>query len=428
MKRVLFILTCALCFTAVSAQNASDPKAVKKAKKAAMAVVRDAKSEITKEGGNIRTAKASIDKALKNEYSAKEAETWMVAATVYNSLYLTENNKTYLQQPYDTVAMYDYLMKWFDYSIIADSLQQIPNAKGKTFTTCRDKFASELDRSRTNLINGGIFYFNSKSDFAKAYELFEKYYTVGQTPMLKPLNDSNPVYADYDKQFAYFPTLCGMRLEDYNKVLKYCDLGAEDEENGATCYRFKCQAYESLGDTTNWILALQEGIKKFPSDDFYYMRLLSYYDEQGKMHEMENFAKEMLESDPDKAYNYYVLGYINQQQKKYADAEKAYETAIEKDSGLTEAYINLGLCYMLDANEYMDSKSDLKFNSREYREALEVEKSYYEKSRPLYEKVRELVPDETNKWGLQLYQIYYKLNMGPEFDKIETILKAEGLL
>ena len=46
----------------------------------------------------------------------------------------------------------------------------------------------------------------------------------------------------------------------------------------------------------------------------------------------------------------------------------------------------------------------------------------------MYEKVEKLLPNDVDKWGPQLYQIYYKLNMSKETSRMETILKAEGLL
>lgn len=419
-------MAAAISFSAVSAQT-MDPKALKKATKVAQNVVKNAKSELQKEDGNLNSAKQGVDKAMKDPLTAEWSETWAVAAEVYRQIYLKENNKTYLGQPYDTVAMYDNLIKWYDYAIKADALEQIPNAKGKTSTATRDKHGSELDRNRTNLINGGIFYFNHRQDYKKAYEVFAKYYEICDADLLSSYND-NPQYAEYSTQFAYFPTLAAMQMEDYEKVLNFCDLGIADAENGSSCYRFKCIALQKLNRNDEWIAALKEGVNLFPEDDYYCMQLLAYYDEKEDMESMTAFVDEMIRTNPEKAYNHYVSGYVKQNKKDYDGAIEAYKNAIARNSELTEAYINCGLCYMLQANDYMDTQSNLKFNSKEYKAAIEKEKTYYEAAKPLFEKVRELVPDETNKWGLQLYQIYYKLNMGPEFDKVETILKSEGLL
>ena len=67
-------------------------------------------------------------------------------------------------------------------------------------------------------------------------------------------------------------------------------------------------------------------------------------------------------------------------------------------------------------------------NSNAYKKALDDEKIYYNQARPIFEKVRVLAPEDIKKWGLQLYQIYYKLNLAKELNEIETTLKSEGLL
>lgn len=430
MKKVLFVLVAALCMNGVAGAQQLDKaaqKALQKATKEAMAVVKSAKEQMG-DGGNVNQARNLIEKAMKNEYSKNEAETWNIAGEIYQKLYLNENFKTAQNQACDTVAMYDYLSKMYDCFGTCDSLQQIPNAKGKNSTACRDKNGTYLDNNRTNFINGGIFYFNKRKDYMKAFEMFSRFYEVSAMPMLKSYVDADPNYDTLSVQFAYYPTLAAYQMEDWNRVLKYCDLGSRDSENGEMCYRFKCLALENMKDSVAWIASLQDGIRKFPTEDYYYLRLLGYYDETEKMDEMEAFVGKMLELNPDKAYNHYVKGYLRQNQKKYMDAIESYKVAIEKDPALIEAYINEGLCYMFEANNYIDSQNNVKYNSPEYKKVMEKEKSYYKEALPIYEKVRELAPDDTKKWGQQLYQIYYKLNMSKELNQIETILKAEGML
>lgn len=427
MKKILFMLVAVLGMTTMSTFSyaQSTPKELKKATSLARRVVKDAKEELAKlneGGGTIENAKRMVDQATANELTKDWSETWSVAGDVYQNLYLTENRKSYTKAAYDTIAMYNYLIKMYDYYFICDSLEQIPNEKGKTTTACRDKNAYTLHSNRNNLINGGIFYFNSKKDYKKAYQMFDKYYQIAETPMLKSYTEQDTNYKEYATQFAYFPTLAAFQMADYHKVLKYADMGIEDPENGETCLKLKCQSYENMKDTVNWVKALQEGIMKFPTQDYYYMQLIIYYDATGKIDEMEKFVEDMVNKDPNKAYNYYVIGYLRQSQKKYSEAASQYEIAIQKDSELTEAYINLGLCYIFEATEYVDSKANVNYRSAEYKKVLETEKEYYKKALPLFEKVRQMIPDEIDKWGVLLSQVYYKLNMTKELNDIEKIL------
>ncbi len=426
MKKVLLMLVAVACLSTTS--YAQTEKEIKQAKKEAQARLRTVKQQLEDENGNVMTAYNLIKKELNDPINKDVALTWELAGDINKKLFSNENFKAMRNSGCDTVAMYNYLVDMYDCYNHCDSLQQIPDEKGKTSTECRDKNASNLDGQRTEFINGGIFYFNHRHDYAKAYEIFAKYYEVGDMPMLKSYTESNPQWAEYSKQFAYFATLSAYQMHDYNKVLKFCDLGVDDEENGELCYRFKCEAYEQLKDTANWVQALKGGIEKFPTQDFYFTRLLVYFEETGQMDEMEKFVNNMIGINPDKGFNYYVKGYIRQNQKNYKEAIEAYKIAIEKDSTIIEAYINLGLCYMFDANDYMESQKDVKLGTPAYKQMLETEKTYYKNALPLFEKVREMAPEDVNKWGLQLYTIYYKLDMTKEFNQIETIMKAEGML
>ena len=88
---------------------------------------------------------------------------------------------------------------------------------------------------------------------------------------------------------------------------------------------------------------------KFPTQDYYYMQLIIYYDSTGKIGEMETFVEDMVKKDPNKAYNYYVIGYLRQSQKKYADAASQYEIAIEKDPEWADPYAGLASAWWMHA-------------------------------------------------------------------------------
>ena len=142
------------------------------------------------------------------------------------------------------------------------------------------------------------------------------------------------------------------------------------------------------------------------------------------MGEMEKFASEMVAADPEKAYNYYVLGFVAQQNKDYDKAIEQYKIAIEKDNTLSEAYNNIGLCIMFKAQAFSEANDKLNYKSAEYKNGLKKEKEIYKEALPYVEKWRELEPENVNKWGPLLYQIYYKVEMTKEMKEIEKLLGA----
>ena len=44
-------------------------------------------------------------------------------------------------------------------------------------------------------------------------------------------------------------------------------------------------------------------------------------------------------------------------------------------------------------------------------------------AKPFYEKARALKPDQQDLWLQGLYRVYYNLNMGPEFEEIDKLMK-----
>ena len=54
---------------------------------------------------------------------------------------------------------------------------------------------------------------------------------------------------------------------------------------------------------------------------------------------------------------------------------------------------------------------------------MRLVKKFYEEAKPFYEKARALKPDQKDLWLQGLYRVYYNLNMGPEFEEIDKMMK-----
>ena len=427
MKKLIFVLIAALGMSCTSYAQMTE-KELKKATKEAQKLVKEAKNEMERDDvQDKRNAKRLIDQAMKNSLVQDWDQTWLVAADVYQHFYYQENTKSYTQ-PYDTVGMYKLLIQWYEYSMKADSLQQIPNAKGKTTDEARKKHAKEIHRTMSDLIRGGIFYFNDHQDYQKAYEMFDSYFTVANHPMIKEFTDADTIYQKYKPIYSYYPALAAYNMEKWNDVLKYAKEATSDEEVGETATEMICDAYGNLGDSAAWLATLKQGLVQFPTAEYYYGKLLNYYNLKNDMSELEQFVTEMAELDPEKAYNYYVLGYVAQQNKDYDKAIGQYQTAIEKDANLSDAYFNLGLCIMFQASDYMDSKSNLDYRSKAYKDAVKEQKNYYKKALPYFTKYRELEPSATDKWAIPLQTIYYQIDMSKELNEVEARMKEKGML
>ena len=122
------------------------------------------------------------------------------------------------------------------------------------------------------------------------------------------------------------------------------------------------------------------------------------------------------------AVTLYVKAYLYHNMKEYDNAIEFYKKAIAADPEYAEAYSNVGLVYLMKAQDYAD-KATTDINDPKYAEAQAVVKKFYEEAKPFYEKARALKPDQKDLWLQGLYRVYYNLNMGPEFEEIDKMMK-----
>ena len=397
-------------------------KALKAEIKAANKVLREAQGVLNAPDGNMDQANALIEAAMENKHTASNPDTWYTAGKIQEKYYNQENEKMYLQQPYNQDKFFGSLMKMFDYYLMCDDLEQVPDEKGKVVVKYRPELTNLLSGVRINLVSGGVTYFNENNN-EKAFDLFSKYIDVADAPLFASFN-----YAETDTlmyEIAYYATLAGLKLEDYNKALKYVDLAMNKEDIAQKAIEYKAMAYINLNDTANWLETLKLGVEKYPAVEYFYSNLISYYNNNGKPEELMAFADEMLAKNPLPIFRF-VKGFVFQNMKELDKAIEEYKICIEQDPNYTGAYRNLGICYCQIAQDLSDAASTLDVKSKAYKAKKEEINGYYKLALPIYEHLRKIDdgtdPDVKNAWTNGLYTCYYMLNMGKEFEEIEKIL------
>ena len=424
MKKVLFVA--ALLIGATSMSFAQE-KTVKEAKKIA-------------NGTNPDFAKAEelINQALVNPETKDLAETWDVAGFIQRRRSEEEMKNAYLRKPYDTLQVYNSALNMCRYYFKCDELAQVPNEKGKIKNKYRKSNSATMLNERGNLINGGIQYYNtylgsqSKEDGQKALDFFGTYVDFANHPMFEKENllQTDTILPT----IAYYASMVATRLEDYPSVLKYAPYAKDDKEVGKFAMELESTALKAEGDTAKWIASLQEGIQKYPDHQFFFGNLIDYYSNSNKYDEALKFADNMLAKDPNNTFYLYVKGYLYHnmytvlREKDAAQAAEAlnkaiefYQKTTEIDPNYAEAYSNLGLVYCLQAQDFSE-KATTDVNDPKYQQDQAALKVFYEKARPCYEKARQLQPEKKELWLNGLYRVYYNLQMGPEFEEIESLM------
>ena len=135
-----------------------------------------------------------------------------------------------------------------------------------------------------------------------------------------------------------------------------------------------------------------------------------------------DFADKMLANDPNNKMYVYVKAYLYHNMKEYDKAIEFYNKTLKLDPDYAEAYSNIGLVYLMKAQDFAD-KATTNVNDPKYAESQKAIKKFYEEAKPYYEKARALKPDQNDLWLQGLYRVYYNLNMGPQFEEIDKLMK-----
>ena len=403
MKRVLFSMVLLMAVSFAFAQE----KNVKEAK----SIAGEVKPDFAK-------AEQLINEALTNPETKDNAATWDVAGYIQKRINEKEMENAYLRKPYDTLKVYNSVLNMYNYYVKCNELAQIPNEKGKIKNKYRSANSKTILAERPNLINGGIQYFNlNKNEDALKY--FAAYVDAATLPMMEKENllEKDTILP----QVAYYATLAADRVGDKDAVMKYAQYALKDKENGQFAMQLLTDAYKAKGDTAKWVEKLQEGIVKFPENQYFFANLVDYYSSSNQNDKAMQFADDMLAKDPNNKLYLYVKAYLYHNMKDYEKAIEFYKKTLDIDPAYAEACSNLGLVYLLQAQEYAD-KAPADINDPNYATAQAEIKKFYEAAKPYYEKARELKPDQKDLWLQGLYRVYYNLNMGPEFEEIEKMM------
>ena len=364
MKRVLFsmVLLMAVSFSFAQMKN-----------------VKEAKSMANDVKPNFKQAEQLIKEAMKNPETKDLADTWDVAGFIQRRINEEQMKNAFLKKPYDTLKVYNSILKMYEYYNKCDELAEIPNEKGKVKNKYRKANASSMLAERPNLINGGIQYFNLDKN-KEALKFFATYVESASYPMLadKELAKNDTLLP----QIAYYATLAADRVGDKDAIIKYAPMALSDKDGGKFAMQLMADAYKAKGE----------------------------------------FADRMLANDPNNKLYLYVKAYLYHNMKEYDNAIEYYKKAIAADPEYAEAYSNVGLVYLMKAQDYAD-KATTDINDPKYAEAQAVVKKFYEEAKPFYEKARALKPDQQDLWLQGLYRVYYNLNMGPEFEEIDKMMK-----
>ena len=368
-----------------------------------------ARNYLKQRNKNFSQAEQLMTKLLKDSANRDDIRIHSVLLESVKGQYDQANERLYLKQNQDTTAFFNLARRMFTIAETLDSLDVLPDKKGRITPVHRQKNAAMLHPYRANLYNAGTFFIR-KSRWSDAYNFLSTYLDCAHQPLF-----SSYKYAENDPRMteaAYWATYSGYKMNDAEKTLRYQQFARRDTTHADFLLQFMAEAYRRQQNDSTYTATLEEGFRRYPFFTYFFPRLVDAY----TAHEQYDRALTLCDSaltlcDTCEIF-LFAKSSVLLRMERWQESVVYSERLIHRNDSLAEPYFNAGTAFVNMA-ETPEAAKDKK-----------LQRTYYQKARTYMEYYRLLMPDEKKKWAPVLYRIYLNLNLGRQFDEIDKLLNS----
>ena len=361
-----------------------------------------------KSGKNLDKAERLMTDLLKDSANQDNKRIYEIWLQSVQKQYEQANERFYMKKQQDTTQFFNLVRRMFSIAFRLDSLDMMPDKKGRVAPELRKDVAKDMISYRPNLFFGGA-YFVRKQDFAKAFDYFETYINCTRQPLF---TGYDPIFSeDRSAEASYWACYSGYRMNDPLLALRHREQALRDSSKRDMTFQYVAEAWKTLKDDSMYVATLQQGFMEYPTSNYFFPRLMDSYTQTGQYRKALDIVDKALAADSLNELYLYAKSNVLMQLEKYSESLAITNKLLELNGSLADAYYNGGTAYLNIALR-MDPQRHKKQIRKMYQNAL-----------PYMEKYRALAPSEKSKWGPALYRIYFNLNMGKQFDEIDKMLK-----
>lgn len=404
MRKKVFLLLLYVAFAFCPVQMMAQKKEILAAK------------DIIKSGKKLEDAQKSMETLLQDSTNRSNKKIWKVLYDAILKQYEQGNEKLYLKEKYDTVKLFNLTQQLFQIAEKLDSVEALPDKKGRVVLEFRKENAAYLNQIRPNLYNGGAW-FVRQHQYADAYNFFDQYIECATSPLFKAYD-----YSQRDKYLstaAYWAVYCGYKMQDTKATLHHVYEALKDTTHYDYMLQYLAETYKLEKDTARYEQILKEGFRHSPKFPFFFPRLVEYYSAQNQLDSAMYVVDKALAADPDNETYLFTKSTVLLNLGRNKECLDISKRILAQNDSLVEAYYNVGLA---NFNMAVELDKNTQATRKKHDEIL----AYYKKAMPYLEKYRAMQPEALEKWGLPLYTIYLNLNMGKEFDEIDQLFRKKG--
>lgn len=333
-----------------------------------------------------------------------------------------ENTKLFLNSKPDTASYFAHVLQIYQAGLRCDSLDRLPNKKGRIEPQFTRNISETLTTVRNNLRSGGRFYYLKKR-YADAYNHIDLYLRTIGSPLLLT---SSPTYAkakfplDQDSiRMAVLAVFTAHQSDNAQGVLKYAPCAEQDTAHRALLIEMRAQAHRALADTATYYATLHHGFTLYPTDRRFYTPLIDHYNATHEFQQSLALVDTLTRLEPQSDIFLSLKGKLYEAMSLPDSAETIYQQILSRNTTSPEVYASLGGVYIEQAHRLA---SDLRTQQSAKKSASIKSKikKRYTKARTALEKARELAPDNSSLWRDGLREVYFKLNDGKALKALEN--------
>ncbi len=399
--------------------------------------LKDAKRALGRD--DLNEARTMIKQAVEHPETATDPETWKVWGDIGNKAFDLQRTNAMLGKSANDKVMYDGLMESYGPYVKADSLGELPDAKGKVKNKFRKDIAGILRANHPFYINGGVYY-NEQGDYKKATDFFEIYWNIPSLPIFEGEKDAFVLDSTF-QTIKYYAIITAIQGEDHKRALAMLQRAAKEPfiENSAykesDIYELMASEYIQLGDSAKFLEILYDGAEKFPSSNYFLPNLVNVFIREGNTDKAMEYLDKAIENTPQNSCDLNsVKGALLAEQKNYEAAEAEYRKALAQDPNCERALERIAVNFILQAQDLKEKTalmSDRQQQMVNDKQTVEL----YQKALPSLEKYAELLKGreapahDIESALLKLRNVYYNLStMGVDKSKeMEEVEKELNL-
>ena len=379
--------------------------------------LRDARRAL--QNNDLNEARTLARQAAEHPETANDPALWQLKGDIGNRAFDNEVTRQVLGQQANERAMFDGLFESFAPYVKADSLGQIPDARGRVRNQVRRDIASTMRANHMHFINGGIF-FNEQGNFARAADFFQMFWDIPTLPMFEGSREAFQLDETF-QIIKYYAVLMALQAEQYSRALVMMDRILSEpfipnsEFTESDIFELKASTFQQLGDEEGFSRTIRTGAARFPDNEFLVLNYIHAMITNDQIQEAINFIDGAVAANPALSCDLIsVKGALFAEQGDLEAADREFRRALAISPYCERALESLARSYIVRAQELREDSWRLPRAEQVANDRFVLEG--YQAALPLLETLDRVLQDRSapqqdlNNVLLLLRNVYYNLS------------------